>query len=238
MAEAAADPGVARAGAAFAARRKELRIQQRKLADQKIITASSLIAFEKGRSWPRERTRAVLEELVNWPAGTLAKIRAGAPIPGAEHRPRPNTRSKDAAEIAEAVTVAIGTIDVVISQLPNDTDPAFPGRVTAALADLRKLEQITARAVRGGETDSDIIKALSAVRRRYDELAHRVALLPQATLGQRLYVARRRANLSVGETAAALGAAPELVLAVEGEIADVDDETTSQIEKLIDELVG
>ena len=54
----------------------------RELARMGIITASSLIAFEKGRTWPRERTRATLEELAHWPAGTLATIRAGGPIPG------------------------------------------------------------------------------------------------------------------------------------------------------------
>ena len=58
------DPGIARAGAAVAARRRELDIKQRNLAKYKIINAGALIAFEKGRSWPRERTRAKLEEVL------------------------------------------------------------------------------------------------------------------------------------------------------------------------------
>ena len=78
---AAQAPGSLRAGAAFAARRQELAITQRGLASKGIITASSLIAFEKGRSWPRERTRATLEEIVRWPAGTLAAIAAGGDVP-------------------------------------------------------------------------------------------------------------------------------------------------------------
>ncbi|MDT5007729.1 MAG: hypothetical protein QOJ24_4905, partial [Mycobacterium sp.] len=71
----AGDPGIARAGAAVAARRRELDIKQRNLAKYKIINAGALIAFEKGRSWPRERTRAKLEEILQWPAGTIATIR-------------------------------------------------------------------------------------------------------------------------------------------------------------------
>jgi len=82
MLDDASAPANARAGAAFARRRQELGISQRDLAKKRLITASSLIAFEKGRSWPRERTRAMLEEIVHWPAGTLAAIRSGGQIPG------------------------------------------------------------------------------------------------------------------------------------------------------------
>src|SRR6476660_8313286 len=81
----ASDPCIARAGAAVAARRRELDIKQRNLAKYKIINAGALIAFEKGRSWPRERTRAKLEEILQWPAGTIARLRQGEPV--AQERP-------------------------------------------------------------------------------------------------------------------------------------------------------
>ena len=61
------DPDVARAGRAVAARRRELDITQRSLARDKVINAGTLIAFEKGRSWPRRGTLAKLEEVLNWP---------------------------------------------------------------------------------------------------------------------------------------------------------------------------
>ena len=47
--------------------------------------------------------------------------------------------------------------------------------------------------------------ALSTVRKRYDELMLRSATAPAATLGQRLYAARRRAKLTAEETANAAG---------------------------------
>jgi transcriptional regulator with XRE-family HTH domain len=231
----AADPGIVRAGTAFAARRQELRISQRKLADLKVITASSLIAFEKGRSWPRERTRAVLEELVSWPAGTLAKLRAGAAIPGAE--PPAPAPDGDAPLIVDAVAVALNTVDTAITQLPADDHPGFPDHARAVLADLRRLEAITARALRGSAAAPVVITSLAGVRRRYDALMLRAAAAPGATLGQRLYTARRRANLSTEETAAALGAAPELVTAVEAETPPPDD-TAARIEVLLRELGG
>jgi hypothetical protein len=63
-------------------------------------------------------------------------------------------------------------------------------------------EAITARAVRTSQGSAGVIKSLAAVRRRYDELMTRAAAAPEATLGQRLYTARRRANLTAAEAAA------------------------------------
>jgi transcriptional regulator with XRE-family HTH domain len=229
-------PGAARAGAAFADRRQELGITQRELARAKIITASSLIAFEKGRSWPRERTRATLEDLVRWPAGTLAKIRAGGAVPSETAAPAPE--EGEAALIVDAVEVAMHTVDAATRQLPAAEHPAFAERAQAVLADLRRLEAVTARAVRTSHGAPAVIRALAAVRGRYDELMSRAAAAPGATLGQRLYVARRRVNLSAAEAAAALAAPPELVAAVESETPAPDENSRARIEALITDLGG
>ena len=71
------DPGVVRAGAAVASRRRELDIAQRALAKDKVVNAGTLIAFEKGRSWPRQSTLARLEEALRWEPGTISRIRWG-----------------------------------------------------------------------------------------------------------------------------------------------------------------
>jgi transcriptional regulator with XRE-family HTH domain len=233
MLDDASAPGTARAGAAFARRRQELGITQRGLASKGVITASSLIAFEKGRSWPRERTRAMLEELVQWPAGTLAGIRLGSEAPGATSVPEPD--GADAPLIVGAVDIALSTVTAAIANLPADDHPKFAEYAHAVLADLRRLEAITARAVRTSQGSPGVIKALAAVRRRYDELMSRAAATPGATLGQRLYTARRRANLTAGEAAAALGSPVDLIIAVEGDTAPPGDMRTC-IEELISEL--
>lgn len=85
-------------------------------------------------------------------------------------------------------------------------DPRFASGARAALADLRQLEVITAKAVRTSAATPAVIRALAAVRRRYDELMTTAAGAPGATLGQRLYTARRQSNLSVAEAAEALNA--------------------------------
>lgn len=90
----APDPGMVRAGAAAAARRRELNISQRSLAAEGILNAGALIAFEKGRSWPRERTRARLEEILQWPP---APSRGCAGANRCELRPRrPHRRPRRA----------------------------------------------------------------------------------------------------------------------------------------------
>jgi transcriptional regulator with XRE-family HTH domain len=228
----AIDAGVARAGTAVAARREELGISQRELARRKIITAPALIAFEKGRAWPRERTRHTLEELLQWPAGTIAQIRAGAPPPAAV--PGAPTADAEVSLVADALELALARFDDAIAQLPTPAGPEFAQRVTVILTDLHKLEGLAARAVPHSRGSPAVIKALSAIRRRYDELMCQAAYSPGATLGQRLYAARRRVNLSAAESAAALGAPAELIEALEaGQPAD--PATAERIEALIDQ---
>ena len=65
----------------------------------------------------------------------------------------------------------------------------------------------------------------------------RAAAAPGATLGQRLYTARRTANLTADDAAAALGTTPDLVSSVESETPPPED-LRSRIEALLDELVG
>lgn len=232
----APDPGMVRAGAAAAARRRELDISQRSLAADGIINAGALIAFEKGRSWPRERTRARLEEILQWPPGTIARLRKGeslrsnAPIPD----PPPTQGSDEVSLIAQAVVTAVGAFGSSVDALPPADAPGFIPRVTAILADLRKLEAVASRAARIRVTPS-LIKALSTVRSLYDDLMMRAAGSPHATLGQRLYSARRGANLTVLETAQAAGVSEQAITHAEAEEPVSPDEARA-IETLVSQI--
>jgi transcriptional regulator with XRE-family HTH domain len=229
------DEGMRRAGAAAAARRRELDISQRSLATDGIINAGALIAFEKGRSWPRERTRAKLEEVLQWPPGTIARLRRGEP---AAAEPRVETRADtgdDIPLIAQALVTAVNTFATAVEALPPVDDPEFTPRATKILADLRQLEAVAARAARISKVSPALIKALSAVRTRYDELMLRAARAPQATVGQRLYAARRGANLTILETAQAAGVSEEDVIAAEAE-QPVSTTAVQEIESLIEQL--
>lgn len=231
------DPGMARAGAAAAARRRELDISQRRLAAEGIINAGALIAFEKGRSWPRERTRSKLEEVLRWPPGTITRLRNGEPFRrGDLASATPTGASGDEVSlIAQAVGTAIGTFSSTIASLPPVHDPAFTPRATAILSDLRQLEAVAARAARIGRVTPPLIKTLSTVRSLYDDLMVRAAGAPHATLGQRLYSARRGANLTVLETAQAAGVSEQAIQQAEAE-EPVSGAEVAAIEDLIAQI--
>lgn len=238
------DPGVARAGAAAAARRRELDISQRSLAADGIINAGALIAFEKGRSWPRERTRAKLEQVLRWPPGTIAKLRRGEPVAARDATTTTTpvtpavpaaTTGAEAPLIAQAVEAAVHTLSATADVLPPVDDPYFTPRVTTILSDLRQLEAVATRAARIGKVTPALIKALSAVRRRIDELTMLAATAPNATLGQRLYAVRRRANLTISETAQAAGVSDDDIAGAEAELP-VSAGAAAAVETLIGAL--
>lgn len=228
------DPGMVRAGSAAAARRRELDISQRSLAADGVINAGALIAFEKGRSWPRERTRAKLEEILQWPPGTIARIRRGGSVAPAEPA-GPPAGGDEGSLIAQAVEAAVNTLGDTIGSLPPVDDPAFTPRVTAILTDLRQLEAVAARAARIGRLTPPLLKALSTVRRQIDELTLLGATAPTATLGQRLYAARRRANLTITETAQAAGVSEDAIVAAEAG-QPVDAGAAEMVESLIGQI--
>lgn len=229
------DPDIVRAGRAVAARRRELDITQRSLARDKIINAGALIAFEKGRSWPRRATLTKLEEVLQWPAGTITRIRNGASPVHDSDATEVITNTVQAPLMAEAVELAMHTIGSAIAALPKPSDPDFTPRTTTILGDLRKLESVAASAARSAKGTPSVALALSAVRRRYNEVMLRAARSPSATLGQRLYGARHRAELSAEETANAAGLPVDVIVAVESE-RPIPPDATAAVENLIAQL--
>jgi transcriptional regulator with XRE-family HTH domain len=236
------DPGVARAGRAVAARRNELEITQRGMAKDKIINAGTLIAFEKGRSWPRRATLAKLEEALQWSPGTIARIRSGTQASSGATAPVPTDETTEALTdtvraplMAEAVELAMHSISAAMSLLGDPSDPNFTPRVTSILADLRKLENVAANAARNAKGTPSVVLALSSVRRAYNDVMARAARSPHATLGQRLYGARHRAELSLEEAAAAAGL-PETFLADAEAERPIPAEVAAAITTLIGQL--
>lgn len=227
---------MARAGAAAAARRRELDISQRRLAADGVINAGALIAFEKGRSWPRDKTRARLEEVLRWPPGTIEELRTGGPGRADPSNPvAADERNDEGSLIAEAVVAAVNTLGSTIESLPAARDPGFTPRITAILSDLRQLEAVAARATRIGRVTPTLIRALSTVRRRIEELTVLAAAAPHATLGQRLHAARRDSNLTIVETAQAAGVAADDIARAESE-QPVSAAAVAAIEEVIAQL--
>ncbi len=228
------DPGIARAGAAVAARREELKLTQRYLARSGIVNAGALIDFEKGRRWPRKATLAKLEDALQWPHGTITRIRRERGDPDSEDTVMMMNTVR-APLMAEAVEVALTTIDSAIESLPAPSEPDFSHRAARILADLRKLETVASGAARSARGAPEVALVLSAVRRCYKDLMLRAARAPGATLGQRLYAARYRAELTVEETANAAGVPVDVITAAEAEVP-VDADTARALSAMLASL--
>lgn len=221
------DPDLVFVGARVAQRRAELDLSQRTLAANKIINAGALIAFEKGRSWPRDKTRERLEEALGWPAGTIARMRREhaahqhAPVPPTGEGERTEvigaggTTTVDAKYMAETIALALANIHPQIKGLPSTDDDEFHPRITALLGDLARLETLASNASRGSLAAPEMTLQLSAVRRAHRDLMMRAAASPRATLGQRLFAARHRAELSIEEAAAVVGLGADELRAAE-----------------------
>jgi transcriptional regulator with XRE-family HTH domain len=224
------DPSLVYVGAQVAKRRNDLHISQRKLAEAKVMNAGVLIAFEKGRSWPREATRQRLEEALGWEKGEIARLRRQFVASSAGEATQ--AHSADDAErtvmletggtttieskwMAETVSVALDNITKQIEMLPAPTAAAFQASAKGLLADLSRLETLATNASRGATGAEEVFRVLGAVRRTRRDLLLRAADSPHATVGQRVFAARHRAELSVAEAAAMVGLSPDDVAAAE-----------------------
>ena len=143
----------------------------------------------------------------------------------------------EAPVIVGMAEAAMHMFNAAIDSLPGDTDSEFAQRALVILEGLRKLQGSLTEAANRSRSTPAVIIALSGVRTCYDELTDRAAASPGATLGQRLYSARRRARLSTSETANGADLHAELIESVEAEQHPSDDEA-GRIKDLIAALGG
>ncbi len=136
----------------------------------------------------------------------------------------------EAPVIVSLADAAMHMYTSAIDSLPHPEDPAFHQQADVILSGLRKLQTALTEAARKSRTTPSVIVALSEVRGRYNDLMTVSAAGPGATLGQQLYVARKRANLTAKETANGAGLRKDLLDALEaGEIP-----TSEEAEKIKD----
>lgn len=213
------DPGIAHAGAAVAARREKLKITQRHLARTGVVNAGALINFEKGRRWPRKATRTKIEDALEWPHGTLERLRREGNDTTPENSTDVVTNTVRASLMADALEISLTTINAAIEALPAPADPDFSARVSTVLADLRRLESVAANAAQTTTGASEVALMLSAVRKTYKDLTLRASRAPGASFGQRFYAARCRSELSVEEAANTAGVTVDAVTSAEADIS-------------------
>jgi hypothetical protein len=124
-----------------------------------------------------------------------------------------------------------------INALPQPNDGEFHARADVILAGLRKLQTSLTTAGGRNRMGPSVAVALSEVRRLYDDLMAAAAAAPGASLGQQLYVARRRALLSAQEAANGAGLRADLLDALEAGEHPTEDEAV-KLKELIEALGG
>lgn len=221
------DPSLVYVGAQVAQRRNELGISQRTLASAQIMNAGALIQFEKGRSWPRQKTREKLEEALGWPASHIESLRSAYEAQALREQSQADPNTSDAQDdertvllgsggttsvesrfMVETIAVALSNITSQITELPPPADPIFQSRIAGLIADLTRLESAASNASRGLSGAQDILLRLGEIRRMRRDLMLQAAGSPNATLGQRVFAARHRAELTVEEASAMVGLSP------------------------------
>jgi hypothetical protein len=211
----AADAAVSRAGAAVAARREELGLSHVALAVD-VVALEEMVLLEAGRHWPDHDALATLEERLNWPAGAIASIRDGAPVPEDEFT-EVLTPTVQVSVAVDAADIAVRAIRARAELLPTPHDRDFTHAITPMLTELRRLDRTIAAAARNAPGRLEVAVALAGIRQVWADLIVRAAGSPQASLGQRLAAVRQRGRLTATEVAAAAGVSVADVEAVEAE---------------------
>ncbi|BBY08866.1 helix-turn-helix domain-containing protein [Mycobacterium noviomagense] len=138
----------------------------------------------------------------------------------------------EAQVIVDVAEAAMHMYRAAIDSLFFPEDKKFQKRADIVLSGLRKLRAALTDAASHSRSTSAVIVALSEVRRRYDDLMARAAAAPGSSLGQQLYAARLRANLSASEVANGAGLRADLPDALEAGATPTDSEA-EKIRELI-----
>ena len=234
--EAMGGPDIARAGAAVAARREELGYPPRHLSDDGVISHARVGGL---------RARAQLASREHPRKGRARSALAA----GHDHPRGPRGRGPRGRRHRAAVGLRAAGGDARLRQDRPRTAwrrGSRPCRRSATRTSARR-PLSTWRGCAGctpppptpheAPQPVEIILALSDVRRTYSDLMLRAATAPSATLGQRLYAARHRAQLSAEETAAGSGVDVDAVNAVEAERA-VSVEVSAALEDVVYRLTN
>ncbi|MCT7371955.1 FHA domain-containing protein [Mycolicibacterium llatzerense] len=230
------DPANVYVGALVAKARQDKGFSQRGLNADKVVSAGALIAFEKGRAWPREDTQRNIENEFGWSPGEIARLRAqydpsrtvinfgdgeltdliatrqtATAVP-VETRESTTSEAVDTGYLADWVQTALQSAIERIDRLPPPTAPDFLPQATPVLDELNRLEALALNA----STSSPQLRAtFIKVHQQRRALMLAAAQSPAATLGHQLFAARDHAGLSLQAAATLAGVTPETITAAE-----------------------
>lgn len=228
VADEAYDPARVYASAQFRAAREKAEVKRSELRDEKLISEAALINFELGRSWPRAKMQAELEERVGLPPGQIETWRREFRGPETQV---PIVPTQDV--IVDALRLALHGVEAEIEALPPADDERFWPAAQNGLRALAKLDSTAGAAARVSPT-MDVLTVLRTVRRRYDATLRMIAAARPDEFGPQLYVARTGAEMSIDEAAAAAGVTTALI----NEIESCQTAPPGAIRELFSQLVS
>ncbi|OBB79306.1 FHA domain-containing protein [Mycolicibacterium peregrinum] len=165
------------------------------------------------------------EQVTSAPVAELAPVASA--VPASEEptqwlrmdRDGEGTATVEVTLVSETVGIAMDSIRNQIAALPDSTHRDYPARVEKITEGLARLEPVM---VSASGTSVEMVRDLGEIRRLRRNLMLKAAESPHATLGQRVFAARRNAELSIAEAAVTAGVSAEEVR--QAEAGSVQDE--------------
>lgn len=250
------DPANVYVGALVAKARQDKGISQRGIADEKLVSAGTLIAVEKGRAWPREATQRSIEDILGWRPGEIARLRKQydrtqsvislggdgelteqlvarkTAAVAASTGESATSASVDAGYLAEWVQTSLQSATERMDRLPAPVNPTFLAEAAPVLDELNRLEAL---ALKASNVSPQLRAVFFKVHQQRRNLMLAAAQAPNAPIGYRLFAARDRARLSAQDAAMLAGIPPEAITAAENghHLAEPETQALQQLLALL-----
>jgi DNA-binding XRE family transcriptional regulator len=169
----------ARVGQAVADRRMDLGLTQKELAEKAGLAMNTAALLERGRTFPRAANARKLEDALEWPRGTIGRIRTGAPAPTSTpvRTQAGGTDSPAAApsSSAQALAIANGVVGIAATCMKilvrsEGSDPEAGAGLRELDAQLLGLETLIAASLPQAESFDDTMSTLAELHRHRDAI--------------------------------------------------------------------
>lgn len=173
---------IARVSQFIERRRNELGLSQRALAAAAGVSLGTIARIARHVGLPRVSTTPKIEEALQWPLGTIQRIREGIDPPNdlpsrqeIVDNPVPPTAINTASQHAQALSIASAVVGVaaVCLEVLGDQNSAAQERALEQLdAQLRRLESLIAASLPDAVSFDDAVAVLREVRQGREAIQH------------------------------------------------------------------
>jgi DNA-binding XRE family transcriptional regulator len=170
-------------GQAVADRRMDLGLTQKELAEKAGLAMNTAALLERGRTFPRAANARKIEDALEWPRGTIGRIRSGGAAPKS-----PPARTRAARTVsptsvpaappsssAQALAIANGVVGIAATCMKilvrfEGSDPEAGAGLRELDAQLLGLETLIAASLPQAESFDDTMSTLAELHRHRDAI--------------------------------------------------------------------